>query len=212
MVVDGDYLLVNLQRLSGFMGTENSALAVIDTANDTIVDVDPMKSGTQPLVLPGKNSFGGLVRVDADTFAVGLTGSYGMQDGEIVRIDRSGPGSYSVGETVVTEMALGGDLTDYAMVDAESGFALVSLMEDGNFVTKLKYFSTGSGMTQVEEVSAIENAAGALCLTPDKSQVWVAESAMGSKGFWGIDVDSRMAVNSEAFPPTSGTARSCVIR
>ena len=212
MVADGDYLLVNLQRLSGFMGEENSALAVIDTANDTIVDVDPMKSGTQPLVLPGTNSFAGLVRADADTFAVGLTGSFGMEDGEIVQVDRSAPGSYGVGDTVVTEAVLGGDLSDFVMVDQTSGFALVAGMEEGSFVTRLKYFSAGSGMAQVEEVSAIGNAAGAICLTPDASQVWVADGAMGSKGFWGFDVDSRMAVNAEAFPPTTGTARSCVIR
>ena len=51
----GRYLFVALQRLSDFVAATDSLLAVIDTTDDSLVDVDPGTAGVQGIVLAGRN-------------------------------------------------------------------------------------------------------------------------------------------------------------
>ena len=211
IVVDGDYVLVNLQRLSGFMPKKKSALAVIDTKNETFLDFDTNTTELDPLTLPAKNSFAGLKWTGGGNLAVGMTGGFGMQDGQIAIIERKSAGDYSVGNTVVTEMELGGDINGFAMVSDTEGYALVSSSSGGSFSTKLKHFTSGASGATVKTISAIENASGAICMTPDRSQVWVADGDTAHAGLWGVDTASNGIVNSKALD-FGGTVRSCVVK
>ena len=210
ILVDGNFVLVNLLRLSGFMPQKNSALAVIDIQNGEFVDFDTTTPRTDALELPGKNSFAGLRRTGSGNFAVGFTGSFGSQDGGITLIERSAAGDYTVGGEIVSESTLGGDLNGFVMTSDTEGYALVSSTSSGSFTTRLKHFTTTSSGGQVSTIQAIENATGAICITPDRRQVWVADKASGHEGLWGIATGSDAVVNSQAVAP-GGTVRSCRI-
>jgi hypothetical protein len=56
MILVGNKLFVVLTRLTGFSALENSAVAVINTATNQVIDTDTSTIGTQIVDLPGRNA------------------------------------------------------------------------------------------------------------------------------------------------------------
>lgn len=168
MLADGDHVLVVLQRLTGFMGVENSQLLVLDTTDDSF--------GT-PIDLGVKNAQAGL-RAFGAGFAVGATGDYGAADGGIVAITRNGAGDYEVGEMIVSEADLGGDLLDFVFVSDTEGLAVISLPD---FSSQLWAFDTNGNVEQVDVVSS--PGLGGLSVSSDGQFVIVGDRDTVAPGF-----------------------------
>lgn len=139
----GRWLFVALQRLDrtqGFIPTDSSLVVVIDTATDTIVDVNPSLPGTQAIVLARTNPVTAFAWDPIGRrFYLGCVGAYGVLDGGIVRID---PATFTDAGVAITEAALQGDVSDIEWHTASHGYAIVS---DTNFNTSLVTWNPTTG-------------------------------------------------------------------
>lgn len=142
----GDRLYVAAQRLDRdnfFEPTGESFVAVVDTATDEVVDLDPTTPEPDAIRLSGANPFGetkGLT-IDRDTgeILVAEAGSFSALDGGIERID---PAAGVAEGFFVREETLGGNVTDFVVVDAGRGYAVLS---DLDFSTRLVRFDPTTG-------------------------------------------------------------------
>ena len=140
MALVGNYLFVACQRLTNFLGVNPSAVAVIDTRTDAIVDVDPATPGVQAIPLNGRNPVTELVYdPGTTTLLVGCAGLYGALDGGIERID---PAAFRALGVVATEAVLGGDIGDIAWNGPDHSYAIVS---DASFNSSLVAWSPTTG-------------------------------------------------------------------
>ncbi len=142
MTLVGARLFVSLQRLDEnnyFAPTDYSALAVIDTLTNAIVDCDPVAPGVQALRLTGANPVTDIVRAAGGVLLVGEVGNYGVNDGGIDVIDLATlhPTGFRC-----TEATLGGDILDLDVLSATQSYAIVS---DASYVTRLHEFQTTTG-------------------------------------------------------------------
>jgi hypothetical protein len=124
MIRIGRHLFVACQRLTNFVPSNPSVVAVVDTENDQVVDVDPAAPGVQGIVLAARNP---VTTFEYDRargrLLVGCAGSFGALDGGIERIDPYGLASEGV---LASETTLGGDLLDIVWHTATHAYALVS--------------------------------------------------------------------------------------
>ena len=124
MALVGPYLFVACQRLTNFLATNPSTVAVIDTRTNTVVDVDPGAPGLQGIPLVGRDPITDFVYDSAtQTLLIGCVGSYGVLDGGIERIN---PATFQSLGFVITEAALGGDVGDIAWNGPDHSYAVVS--------------------------------------------------------------------------------------
>ncbi|MFW6050734.1 MAG: hypothetical protein ACODAU_06145 [Myxococcota bacterium] len=99
---------------------EGSVLAVVDTTDDTLVDMDPEADGIQGIPLDGDVSGGGLVHdPTGDRLLVVAVGAHGELDGGIEQVDLSDGGSDGF---VLTEAELGRDVGGLAWVDSTRAY------------------------------------------------------------------------------------------
>jgi hypothetical protein len=138
MAAVGSRLYVALQRLDNFAPTEFSYLAVIDMNSDAVVDMDPDTEGVQGIRLATTNP-NEVVAVGQKVFVAGVAG-FGDRAGglEVVDIETNQSGG-----VVISEEALGGDLTALAMASQERGFAVVL---DDNFAYQVRPVDLVSGV------------------------------------------------------------------
>jgi DNA-binding beta-propeller fold protein YncE len=142
MIRIGRYLFVQLQLLSGFVATDSSLVAVIDTEADTVVDVNPLRPGIQAIKLTGTNPVTPFVYDRArGLLLVGCAGHYGQLDGGIDQID---PFGFRDRGFAITEQALGGDVLDVVWNGPTHSYAIVS---DAGFNTSLVSWSSITGHT-----------------------------------------------------------------
>ncbi len=119
----GRYVFVALQNLNAFMPVTNGTLAVIDPTGDVLVDTDGATPDVDPVRLTGRNPFamrvtpGGRLVV-SESGALGA----GMLDGGIEVVD---PVSFAARGLRVTEAQLGGDVSDFVMLDDARGWVVV---------------------------------------------------------------------------------------
>ncbi|GIX48088.1 MAG: hypothetical protein KatS3mg131_2299 [Candidatus Tectimicrobiota bacterium] len=137
MLVHEGLLYVLLQHLDFTTGFPVRRVApgevvVIDPASDSVVDVIPL-NGTNPFSFL---QFSPEVR--GGRLLVSSVGDFGVLDGGIEAID---PATGSV-EFVVTEAALGGDITHFQVISADKGFAVVT---DASFLNALVAFNPTTG-------------------------------------------------------------------
>lgn len=143
MTLVGGRVFVALQRLDEnafFTPTDFSAVAVIDTATNALVDCDAATSGVQPIRLTGTNPVTDLVRGDGGVLLVGEVGNYGVRDGGIDAIDLA---TLRATGFRCTETTLGGDIADLDVLSATQAYAIVS---DDAFVTQFREFSPATGV------------------------------------------------------------------
>lgn len=125
-IVDGR-LYVSMQRLDrndGFSVTDRSLIGVIETASDTLVDIDPATPEVDAIVLTGTNPFSGLM-VDEATgrLFVAEVGSFSdVGDGGLDVIDLEQGRSLGF---AITETDLGGNLSAVALADDRRGYAII---------------------------------------------------------------------------------------
>lgn len=180
MAIHDGRLFVTLQRLDrdgGWVPVPPSYLAVIDLADNTLLDLDPGAPGIQGVPLAGTSPNSGIVidPVRGD-FLIGQTGTYGAQDGGIERID---PRTLQSRGWVVTESALGGNLNVWATGDGVKGFAVVLTPEP---VTRVVAISLLSGQNLGTVASASEYAYTHLLVDPPRQQLFVSDRTYAHPG------------------------------
>ncbi|MDZ7380048.1 MAG: hypothetical protein ONB06_11975, partial [candidate division KSB1 bacterium] len=114
--VVGNRLFVTLERLENFAPVRKGMLVVVDTTDDTLIAA---------VELTARNPFGmtkGLT-VRGDYLYVSLVGQFGVADGGIEAVH---VGTLQSAGLVLTEQELGGDVTDFVLVDDNTGYAIVS--------------------------------------------------------------------------------------
>lgn len=120
-IVNGK-LFVAMQNLTGFTADKTSQVVVIDTATDTIIDVDTNTAGVQAINLIGKNPAKIVYSATAGKLFVSNTGNYNSADA-FAGIDSIDPTSYSV-TNVVAQTAELGTITDVAIISDTKGYLL----------------------------------------------------------------------------------------
>ncbi len=142
MALVGGRVFVALQRLDQnafFTPTDYSALAVIDTTTNALVDCDTSTPGVQALRLTGTNPVTDLVRAADGTLFVGEAGNYGVADGGVDAVDVEALLALGFRSS---EATLGGDILDVDVLSATQAYAIVS---DESFVTQFREFHAGTG-------------------------------------------------------------------
>ena len=138
MLVNNGLLYVVLQHLDNFVPVARGEIAVIDPVTDSIVQV---------IQLPCTNPFSELhFSSTLKRLLVSCVGNFGVNDGGIVAVD---PTTNTVDPAIsITEAALGGDITNFAIASSTQGFAVVT---GTNFANSLVAFnpSTGQRLTTV---------------------------------------------------------------
>ncbi len=124
MVIVEGILYVGLQRLDAdWSVVRDSCLAVIDTATDSLVDVDPGTGEViDPIFLTGRNPI--YLRYDEvmDKILASEVGSYFDQtDGGIEVID---PFSMEAEGFLIDETEMGGDIGDFVVVNGTKGYVV----------------------------------------------------------------------------------------
>ncbi|MBC8367206.1 hypothetical protein H8E52_07340 [bacterium] len=140
MLLANDLIFVAIQRLDRdfyWLPVGDSYLAVIDPANDTLVDVNPGQAGVQAIALPAANPNGELQRFD-DQIWLSCVGGFGLTDGGLVRVN---PMSFNA-ELFIAESEFGGDLGDVGFADSSHAWAIVT---DASFNTHLYKFNPTAG-------------------------------------------------------------------
>lgn len=130
MVLRGGQVFVSLQRLDRaalFQPAGAGRIAVIDTARDACVDVDPQRPGTQAIELALSNPVDMQYLPEEDLIVVAGAGSlYNATDGGIEIID---PATLQTRGTVMTETEIGGQLGGafgaLALQNSSDGYAVV---------------------------------------------------------------------------------------
>jgi hypothetical protein len=143
MVRVGDRVYVALQRLDrpgGFIAANPSYIAVIDSGTDQVIDVDPQASGTQAIVLSGRNPFGELTWDPVrQKICVPQTGDFGVQDGGVEYVD---PIAWQAEGFFIDEATLGGDLNTARLWVDCNAYAIIT---DAQFNTRLVRFDRCAG-------------------------------------------------------------------
>lgn len=180
LVMVGPLLFVSLQRVDqagGFLPTDSSLVAVVDTRTDTLVDCDPGAPGVQGILLPLVNPVTPFVFDAPRTrLYLGCAGLYGALDGGIVALD---PVSLTATGVVAREDSLAGDVLDLAWHDNTRAYAIVS---DAAFNTELIRWSPVSGDREGTLYAPGGFSLADAEVTPDGSEVWVCNSSFGSPG------------------------------
>jgi hypothetical protein len=176
----GDRVFVVLQNLASFAPVAPGSIAVIDTRSDTLVDVDPMTMGTQPVVLTRRNPVAAVLTPRGRIVLAGA----GVQpfmppnnlDGAIEAIDTETLRPVGV---PVTENALGGDLQGLVMLDEHRGWALTYRFVSGGREARIVAFDLSTGMVGATIFTAPD--IGAIAKDP-AGNVWVLDRSMGRAG------------------------------
>lgn len=131
----GRYLFVAVQRLDRnnfYAPTDSSAVVVVDTQTDQVVDVDAVNPGVQGILLAAQNPVTDFAFDRATTrLLIGCAGFYGATDGGIAAVD---PVFFQSLGLAISEAALGGDVGDVEWMSPTRSFAIVS---DASFNTVL---------------------------------------------------------------------------
>lgn len=147
MHVRGGHLYVQVQRMlrqgwpDPWIPAPPSYLAVIDMTTNALVDVDPGTPGIQGIVLQGTNPIGPMqIEPETGYLLVPEAGRYSVIDnGGIERVCLD---TWQSAGMAATESALGGDVLDFALWNAQRAYAIVT---DPSFVTKLVSWNPSTG-------------------------------------------------------------------
>ena len=202
MILVGTRLFVTLQRLdrlSGFVPTAYSSLAVIDTASDTPIG--------EPIRLTGRNAFGdasGIVREPGGTrLAISTPGDiYAVGDGGIQWVDSDTLATDPNG-FFVTEDDLDGNVTDFVLVSATKAYAIVQARDLRN---RLVAFDPTHPSGSVVVLLARDGFLPDIALAPD-GLLWVADQSQPGYGLRILDPATDTFVTSRSIdvglPPFS---------
>jgi DNA-binding beta-propeller fold protein YncE len=176
MLIYGDRVFLSLQRLDNFAPTDSAFVVAIDAVADTLIDADPLLSGTQGILLSGTNPNTDLV-LDTTTnrILVGETGLFGAFDGGVEAID---PLTLEALGFETTEAQLGGDLNDVAVAPGGRAYAVVS---DASFNALLVRYDRSTGVL----ADTLLNPGGfsvADIEVNDRGELWVCDRTFTAPG------------------------------
>lgn len=144
LLLTGERLFVSVQRIDrdtdwGPVGL--SYLAVVDVSADTLLDTDPVTTGTQAIALAATNPFSD-VKVDASTgkLYVACAGHWGVADSGVETVN---PVTLKSEGITLPGATVGGDVTDVELVSAETGYAVIV---DASFHNVLLRFNPRTGV------------------------------------------------------------------
>ena len=194
MIKVGPLLFVSLQRVNrnaGFQPTDTSLVAVIDTRTDALVDCDAAHPGVQGILLPHANPVTAFVFDAARTrLYLGCAGSYGVNDGGIVRVD---PAALVADGVIASESMLGGDPLDLVWAGDEQAYAIVS---DASFNTQLIRWSPTTGQRLATLYSPGGFTLADAEITPAGDELWVCNSSFAEPGVHVFDTATGLALGS----------------
>ncbi len=180
-ILDGK-LFVTLQRLDRFaffLPSDFSSIAVIDVATDRLIDADPTSDALDAIVLAGKNPFTGGqgLMLDADgNIVVNDVGSFGdLTDGGIERIDPRALRSLGF---LMTEAELGGNLTDFVLVDETTGYAVVTDLRFFNYLVRFDPSARRVVATLIESDEYLVD----LELEPTRGELYLTDRTLKNPG------------------------------
>jgi hypothetical protein len=175
-IVDGR-LYVSLERLNvnSVLRTpaENGAIAVIDTATDELIGGIPLR---------GENPFSpsaGLTVRDGGIYVTEV-GLFGVLDGGIERVDLQ---TQRAEGFLVTEQALGGDITDFAIVSDHLIYAVVNYPNFTNALVAVD--PTTCTDTMCETINTLRQSAGFTFVDvelDDRGELYVADRSLHTPG------------------------------
>jgi hypothetical protein len=177
-------LYVALQRFDSlqFMTTDYSSILVIDAENG-VVEEEIRTTGKNPSAEIRYNA-------SMDKLVIVESGDFGVMDGGIEFLD---PTDNDMSGLVVTEEVLGGDVVDAVVVSETKGYAIVGVITDWeNFTgeTSLVSFNPQTG-EKLEVLAGSDTwTYNAIELTPDGTELWLADIEMRSPGIRIFDVET----------------------
>lgn len=173
--------LQNLDRNSFFASTGTSQLAVIDTESDALVDVDPVAPGIQTIALQLQNPFWRMrVHPGLSRLVLISSGDFAVLDGGVELVN---PHNFQSDAVVLSETALGGDILDAVIVDANLGYVLYS---DATFATKVNQFDPSTGTLGASVVQTTGFELSDLELT-DEGVLYVGDRRAAAPGIRAYD-------------------------
>jgi hypothetical protein len=191
MAVAGDRLFVSLERLDRarrFEPAGRSVLVVVDTVTDAVagaVELTGANAFDQTSGLLREPGTGKILVAEAgDVFETG--------DGGIERVD---PVALRAEGFFVTETALGGNVTDFVVVSATRGYAIV--FTAGNPARNaLVAFDPSRGVLERRLFTATYNLTD-VALAPDGT-IWLADQSLPAPGIRFFDAASGRALGRDA--------------
>ncbi|MDD5309561.1 MAG: hypothetical protein PHU25_19765 [Deltaproteobacteria bacterium] len=168
--VDGE-VFVLLQRLDKLAPTDYSSVLVLDGAEGTVKD-DVRLAATNPTgKLRYSEAVGRLIIIE--------TGVFGALDGGIEYLN---PEDHALSGLVITEEELGGDVADAAIVSETKGYAVIVVFDGGKASTHVVVFDPSRGKKLKDLLVSDEWAYPAVELTPDGTELWVADRTGDAPG------------------------------
>jgi len=169
--IDGQ-VWVTLGRIDpNWTPTEYSSVVAVETETDTI---------TEEIKLTGKNPVGKLRYSRAvEGLVLAEVGLWGVQDGGIEFLDTktSTPSGF-----VITELELGGDLSNAIIASETKGYAVIGATVGESSVTKLVSFNPKTGEKLADLIVSDGWNLEELEVTPDGSELWVTDRTPDSPG------------------------------
>jgi hypothetical protein len=183
MALVGDRLFVSVERLDRtrrFAPTGPSALVVVDTATDQV---------TGSIELAGSNVFGdasGIVREPGTgKLVVATVGDFFRTgDGGLERVD---PESLASEGFVITESALGGNVTDFVLASPTKGYAVL-FVPSAPPRNVLVAFDPSRGVVTRRLLTSVNYLAD-VALAPDGT-LWLADQTLPAPGIRIFDVET----------------------
>ena len=183
-------VFVSCQRLDRdnfFSPTDSSLVIVIDATTDQVVDADAAAPGVQGILLPRTNPTTEFATAPEGNFLLGCTGSYGLADGGVVRLD---PRTLSA-QLEVGEAALGGDINDVCVPPGAPGLTRAfCVVSDASFNTKLLSYER-AGAPQVTTVHPGAGFVLADAEADDRGEVWLCDRTASAPGLRVFDASTR---------------------
>jgi hypothetical protein len=164
LLAHGDRVYAALQKLVGFEVDGPSSVVVVDAASGAV---------EREIGLAGANMYGKMRYAAAiERIPLVVVGRFGVLDGGIQLLD---PADDTVSPYVVTEAALGGDLSDAVIAGPALGYAVIGVPADGGARTRLVAFDPGTGEVGATLIESAGWHLGFLELAPGGGELWVAD-------------------------------------
>jgi DNA-binding beta-propeller fold protein YncE len=196
------WLFVACQRLTNFQASNDAVIVVVDTQADTVLDVDPGTPGVQGIPLTLRNPVTAFALDRArGRLLIGCAGMFGALDGGVEAID---PVAFSSLGVVLTETALGGDISDVLVREGGHGYALVTHSSSNALVS---WDPVGGAV-----LDTLHTASGGFSLPDfeanDRNELWVCQNDFTQPGLLVFDMTTDLLVAgpiNTGLPPVSVT-------
>lgn len=171
--------LQQLDRMNGYAPPARSTVVAIDTATDSLADLDGTTMGVQASIsLSAGNPQSSTRSLDGRYWVIASTGTFtNSSDGALDVIDtQTGRLARSV-----TATALGGDPGALTMVDATHAWVATRVMGDGGSSTVVRNVDISNATVAATAAHTRGEPLGAMELGPD-GNIWAINGSFGANG------------------------------